>query len=45
MEEPIMRDTSIGNLAEPMVAAALVAAIAWAATRIGPLALSRWLGL
>lgn len=39
-----MWDKSIGSVAEPIVAAALLAALTWAAVRVGPVALSRWLG-
>ena len=37
-------DKSIGNLAGPMVAGALLMALVWAAVELGPIAVNRWFG-
>ena len=37
-------DKSIGNLAGPLVAGALLVALLWAAVELGPIAATRWFG-
>lgn len=41
----MLRDKSLGELATPLVGGSLVVAMLWAAYQIGPIAISRWLGL